>query len=113
MNPAVLDAFALAIIATGGPPPKLGFGVPFDAAAAQQKARDIDAAAARLRTIAPQAGSYISESNFFNRRWQDAFWGSNYGRLRAAKAKYDPDGLFFVHDGVGSEEWSEDGFVRL
>jgi FAD/FMN-containing dehydrogenase len=111
MNPAALDAFALAIIATGGPPP--GFGVSFDAAGAQQMARDIDAAATRLRLIAPQAGSYVSESNFFNRRWQEAFWGSNYARLRAAKAKYDPDGLFFVHHGAGSEEWSEDGFVRL
>jgi hypothetical protein len=28
------------------------------------------------------------------------------------KEKYDPTGLFFVHNGVGSEEWSEDGFVR-
>jgi len=29
------------------------------------------------------------------------------------KKNYDPDGLFFVHNGVGSEEWSEDGFVRV
>jgi hypothetical protein len=28
------------------------------------------------------------------------------------KKKYDPTGLFFVHNGVGSEEWGEDGFVR-
>jgi len=28
------------------------------------------------------------------------------------KRKYDPDGLFFVHHGVGSEEWSADGFTR-
>ena len=25
---------------------------------------------------------------------------------------WDPDGLFFVHHGVGSEEWSADGFTR-
>jgi iron(III) transport system substrate-binding protein len=24
----------------------------------------------------------------------------------------DPDGLFFVHHGVGSEDWSDDGFER-
>ena len=29
------------------------------------------------------------------------------------KARYDPDGLFFVHHGVGSEEWSDDGFTRV
>lgn len=25
-------------------------------------------------------------------------------------ARYDPDGLFTTHHGVGSEEWSADGF---
>jgi hypothetical protein len=29
------------------------------------------------------------------------------------KKKYDPEGLFFVHHGVGSEEWSPDGFTRM
>jgi hypothetical protein len=29
------------------------------------------------------------------------------------KNLYDPDGLFFVHHGVGSERWSADGFTRL
>ena len=28
-------------------------------------------------------------------------------------SRYDPDGLFFGHHGVGSEDWSEDGFTRL
>jgi hypothetical protein len=32
--------------------------------------------------------------------------------LAAVKHKYDPSGLFFVHHGVGSEEWSPDGFKR-
>jgi len=42
-----------------------------------------------------------------------SFWGPNYPKLRAVKAKYDPTGLFFVHHGVGSEEWSADGFTKL
>jgi hypothetical protein len=33
--------------------------------------------------------------------------------LAKVKAKYDPHGLFFVHHGVGSERWSEDGFTPL
>jgi hypothetical protein len=95
MNPAVLDAFALAIIAAG------------------EQAR-----LSRIRghepnvAVAPGA-SYVSESNFFEPGWQQSFWGSNYERLQTVKAKYDPDGLFFVHHGVGSENWSADGFTLL
>lgn len=54
----------------------------------------------------------VPERNFFEQSWQQSYWGQNYARLRAIKAKYDPEGLFFVHHGVGSEEWSADGFVR-
>jgi FAD/FMN-containing dehydrogenase len=66
-----------------------------------------------LRRLVPDAGSYVAESDFFLADWQRAFWGSNYARLQAVKAQYDPDGLFFVHHGVGSERWSADGFTRL
>jgi hypothetical protein len=66
-----------------------------------------------LLKVAPGAGSYVSESDFFEPAWQQAFWGANYPRLAAVKKKYDPAGFFFVHHGVGSEEWSADGFTRL
>jgi len=67
----------------------------------------------RLLQVAPDAGSYVSESNYFERDWQRPFWGGNYPRLAAVKRRYDPDGLFFTHHGVGSEGWSADGFTRL
>lgn len=113
-NPAVVEAFALVIIADGH-----GLAYPgltrttMDLTSARGDAHDIDLAAAELRKIAPNAGSYVSESNYFNRSWQKDYWGTNYSRLRAIKTKYDPDALFFVHHGVGSEEWSSDGFTRL
>ena len=114
MNPAVLDAFALAIIAGGDPHTAPGLpGQEPDLAAGRKAAVAITAAADELRAIAPAAGAYVSESNFFDKSWQQSFWGSNYSRLQAVKAKYDPMGLFFVHHGVGSEEWSADGFTRL
>ncbi len=114
MNPAVLDAFALAIIATGGPPAYPGVpGHEPDLALARRHAGSIEAAMDELRKLVPDPGSYVSESNFFDANWQRSFWGSNYPRLLAAKKQYDPDGLFFVHHGVGSEDWSADGFTRL
>jgi FAD/FMN-containing dehydrogenase len=114
MNPKAIEAFALAIIADGQGPAYPGLArAPFDPAAARKDAHEIDLATAELRNIVPDAGSYVSESNYFNRAWQNAFWGENYPRLRTVKAKYDPDGLFFVHHGVGSEDWSEDGFTRV
>ena len=66
-----------------------------------------------LRKLVPDAGSYVSESDYFLDHWAAGFWGSNYQRLLAAKKRYDPDGLFTVHHGVGSEEWSADGFTRV
>ena len=113
-NPAVVDAFVLVIIADGERPSYPGLARPaMDTTAARRNAHEIDLAAAELRKITPDAGSYVSESNYFNTSWQKAYWGTNYPRLRAVKRKYDPDGLFFVHHGVGSEDWSADGFTRL
>ncbi len=114
MNPDVLDAFALAIIGGEGPPAFPGIsGHEPDLAAARPRAAAIGRAMDALRKVAPDAGSYVSESDFFERDWQRSFWGTNYPRLADVKKTYDPDGLFIVHHGVGSEEWSADGFTRL
>ena len=47
-----------------------------------------------LRAIATNGGSYVSESNYFQERWQQSYWGSNHARLAEIKKKYDPTGLF-------------------
>jgi FAD/FMN-containing dehydrogenase len=114
MHPAVLDAFALAISAGYGPPafPNIPGHTP-DLDVARRNASAIGKAMDELLKVTPEAGSYVSESDFFQPAWQQAFWGLNYPRLAAIKKKYDPDGLFFVHHGVGSEEWSADGFTRV
>ncbi len=112
MNPAVTDAFALAIIAAGGPPAYPGMPGP-DLAAARRNAAAIARAIGVLRTLAPDAGSYVSEAGYADPDWRRRSFGSNYPRLLAVKRRYDPDGLFTTHHGVGSEDWSTDGFIRL
>ena len=110
MNPGVLDAFALAIIAGGGRLSYPGiWGHEPDLVAARKRAGWISDAMNDLRNVVPNAGFYAVEDNFFDNSWQQSYWGPNYRRLQ----KYDPDGLFFVYHGVGRETWSTDGFSRL
>ena len=112
MNPAVLDAFALAICGAGEQPAYPGVtGHEPHAALARSDAHAITLAMDELRKLLPAPSSYVAESNYFEPNWQESFWGENYERLLAVKSKYDPAGLFFVHHGVGSERWSSDGFT--
>lgn len=112
-NPAAVEAFALAISAAEGPPAFPGIaGHEPNLDQARANADSISAAMGEMRKLVPEPGAYVSESNYFEENWSRAFWGSNYPRLQAVKQKYDPNGLFFVHHGVGSEDWSADGFTR-
>ena len=114
MNPSVTEAFALAIVAGGSKPAYAGMpGSLPNLPKARDDAHKITAAIGELRKIATKGGSYLSESGYLLDGWQEAYWGANYPALAAAKKRYDPDGLFFVRHGVGSENWSEDGFVRF
>ena len=114
MNPATADAFMLAIVASEEPPafPCVAGHEP-NLAAARRDAARIEQAMAELRKAVPRGGAYVAESGYFQADWQRAYWGANYPRLLAVKQRYDPDGLFFIRHGVGSEEWSEDGFTRI
>jgi len=112
-NPAVLTAFGLALIGSFGPPAYPGIpGYAPNLTEARGEATMIANAMGELRKVGPEPAAYVSESNFFEKAWQRSYWGTNYERLRAIKRQYDPDDLFFVHHGVGSEDWSDDGFER-
>jgi Berberine and berberine like len=112
MNPDVLDAFALAITAASGPPSYPGFPAPNRVAADPLRSR-VQAVMAELRAAAPDTGAYVNECDYFQTDWQKAFWSSSYSRLSKIKRRYDPDDLFTVHHGVGSESWSADGFTKM
>ncbi|MEX0409263.1 FAD-binding oxidoreductase [Aquibium sp. LZ166] len=113
MNPAATDAFALAICGAEEPPAYPGIaGHEPDRSLARRQAEAVEIAMGQIRKVVPQIGSYGAEGDFFEEAWSDAFWGSSYARLANVKAKYDPEDLFIVHHGVGSERWSTDGFTK-
>lgn len=113
-NPAMLDAFALAMM--GGERPPAYPGIPGhepDVAGGRRDAATINKAFEPIARLMPAPASYVSESNYFHADWQAAYWGGQYQRLAAIKRRYDPEGLFFAYHGVGSESWSVDGFDRV
>ena len=101
MNPQVLDAFALAIIASEGPSSYPVFPAP-DLTEPRRRAGRIRASMQALRQAAPDAGSYLSECDYFMRDWGNSSWGAHLPKLERIKRQYDPDGLFAVHHGIGS-----------
>ncbi|MGL4237512.1 BBE domain-containing protein, partial [Tabrizicola sp.] len=113
MNPAVLDAFALVIL--GAESRLVHPDIPGHQPDTERVQTDADAVArayTELRGFVVSPGSYVAESDYFTHNWQEAFWGGNYPRLADIKRRYDPDGLFFMRHGPGSEAWSDDGFSR-
>ena len=56
-----------------------------------------------LMDATPESGAYSNEADYFQKNWQQAFWGDNYPKLLEIKWKYDPDQFFRSHHSVGSE----------
>lgn len=113
MNPAVTKAFALAICAAGESPAYPGIaGHEPNIKEGRLDSVALHSAIAALKEVAPDGGSYLSESDYFLEPWQRAYWGQNYERLLRIKRQYDAAELFTVHHGVGSEAWSKDGFSK-
>jgi hypothetical protein len=61
-----------------------------------------------MRSLSPDSGCYVNECDAYEPFFQQAMYGANYPRLRAVKAKYDPDNLLWCRRCVGSEEWKYD-----
>ncbi|MDP3705035.1 MAG: FAD-binding protein [Legionellaceae bacterium] len=78
-------------------------GLKPDLAKADADAKTAQKAAQFIYDIAPGAGTYANEADYFEPDWQRSFWGENYPRLLAIKKEVDPDGLFHCHHCVGSE----------
>jgi len=95
MNPEVLDAFALLICASNDEPAYRGIpGHEPKIDEARSDAARVTAAMREIYKVAPGAGAYMSESDYFQRDWKRAYWGPHYPALARAKRKYDPQWIF-------------------
>jgi len=59
----------------------------------------------KYESIAPNSGAYLNEASTYEINWKRSFFGSHYDKLKEIKYKYDPQGLFIVLEGVGSDDW--------
>jgi hypothetical protein len=59
----------------------------------------------RWKALTPGSGTYMSESDYIEPEWQRSFHGDKYERLLAIKKKWDPEGVFYATNAVGSEDW--------
>lgn len=113
-NPSVYNAAALVIVAAGDNQAYLGVkGKEPNANKAKEAIQKINQAMHFFARVAPHAGAYLNEADYFQKDWQNAFWGKHYPKLFAIKQKYDPQGLFYCHHCVGSELWTDDGMCPL
>lgn len=104
LHPSALTAAGLVIMVSGQQHKHRGIlGHEPDLTKGRASLATVKKAMKFIEDIAPEGGAYANEADFHQPNWQDAFWGSNYPKLLAVKRKYDPDNLFRVHHGVGSE----------
>ncbi|KAI1763346.1 FAD-binding domain-containing protein [Hypoxylon sp. FL1150] len=66
-----------------------------------------------LQAITPDGAVYLNEADYQDPNFKVNFYGDHYERLLAIKKKYDPEDIFYVKTGVGSDRWIERSDGRL
>jgi len=61
-----------------------------------------------LESLEPRTGSYVNEGSLYEPNPQWTYFGEHYDRLLSIKDQYDPNGLFMVASGIGSERWDDE-----
>jgi FAD/FMN-containing dehydrogenase len=105
MNPEVLDAAALIIIADGQQDSYANImGHQPNLIKAREVNKKADKAMELIHALSPNSGTYPNEADYFIKDWQTKLWGNNYSKLLRVKHKYDPHNVFNCHHCVGSDK---------
>ena len=67
----------------------------------------------RIKAVTPKGAAYMNEADFREPEWKAEFFGANYENLLGIKEKWDPNSLFYVLKGVGSDAWDVDSHGRM
>lgn len=60
----------------------------------------------QINALTPDSGTYLNEADFNQPNWKEDFFGDNYDELLSIKNKWDPNGVFYILKGVGSDAWT-------
>jgi FAD/FMN-containing dehydrogenase len=105
LHPAALDAAGLVLMVSAQQYKHVGIASHEpDMAKGKSDLAKLKTAMGIIEAATPNSGAYANEADFYQKDWKQAFWGSHYPRLLEIKRKYDPDHVFTVHHGVGSDE---------
>ncbi|KAJ9612185.1 hypothetical protein H2200_003782 [Cladophialophora chaetospira] len=66
-----------------------------------------------MTALAPNTGSYMNEGDYQDPNYLKNYYGNALPQLRAAKAKYDPNGTFYCPTCVGSDQWEQQPSGKL
>ncbi|KAJ8082047.1 hypothetical protein PM082_007893 [Marasmius tenuissimus] len=100
LNPAWRDTLGLVFI-----------GVEWEDGASAEEIRAqqevLKQAVGAMEELEPGRGSYVNEGSLYEPNPQWTYFGDHYDRLLEIKDQHDPNGLFVVASGVGSERWGD------
>lgn len=67
----------------------------------------------QIKMVTPGSATYMNEADFKEPDWKNEFFKRTYVKLLAIKKKWDPENLFYVLKGVGSDAWEVDNDGRM
>ena len=114
MNPAALDAFALAICGAGAPPAYPGVpGHEPDVEKARGDAFAVTAAMGELRKLTARPASYVWETDYFEPSWQELVLGRQLPAAARNQAEIRSRGSLLSPSRRRQPGLESDGFTRV
>ena len=67
----------------------------------------------QIKAVTPDSATYMNEADFQEPDWKNEFFKGTYEKLLKIKKKWDPENLFYILKGVGSDAWEVDNNGKM